>query len=68
MVTALISMGHNLKLRVIGEGVETQEEMAFLQAHRCEEAQGYFFSPGVPGGEFAKLLKMGIFETALAHH
>ena len=68
MVTALISMGHNLKLRVIGEGVETQEEMAFLQAHRCEEAQGYYFSPGVPGGEFAKLLKMGIFETALAHH
>jgi diguanylate cyclase (GGDEF)-like protein len=68
MVTALISMGHNLKLRVIGEGVETQEEMAFLQSHQCEEAQGYYFSPGVPGAEFAKLLMMGIFETALAHH
>jgi len=67
MVTALISMGHNLKLRVIGEGVETQAEMAFLQSHRCEEAQGYYFSPGVPGGEFAKFLKMGTFETALAH-
>jgi diguanylate cyclase (GGDEF)-like protein/PAS domain S-box-containing protein len=68
MVTALISMGHNLKLRVIGEGVETREEMAFLHSHQCEEAQGYYLSPGVPGAEFAKLLKMGIFETALAHH
>ena len=65
MVTALISMGHNLKLRVIGE-METQEEMVFFR--RTGVSAGIFLSPGVPGGEFAKLLKMGIFETALAHH
>src|ERR1700683_751973 len=42
IVTAVISMGQSLKLRVVAEGVETQNELAFLQAHNCEEAQGYF--------------------------
>jgi EAL domain-containing protein (putative c-di-GMP-specific phosphodiesterase class I) len=44
IVTAVISMGRSLKLRIIGEGVETQAELAFLQAHQCDEAQGYYFS------------------------
>jgi len=44
MGTEVISMGRNRKLRVIAEGVETQEEPAFLQAHQCDEAQGYYFS------------------------
>jgi EAL domain-containing protein (putative c-di-GMP-specific phosphodiesterase class I) len=50
---------------VIAEGVETQEELAFLQAHKCDEAQGYYFSRPVVPEEFAKLLKNGISETAL---
>ena len=37
-------MGRSLKMRVVAEGVETQEELSFLQAHQCEEAQGYYFS------------------------
>jgi EAL domain-containing protein (putative c-di-GMP-specific phosphodiesterase class I) len=41
-------MGRSLKLRVVAEGVETQEELAFLQAHQCDEAQGYYFSRPVP--------------------
>jgi diguanylate cyclase (GGDEF)-like protein/PAS domain S-box-containing protein len=66
IVTAIISMGRSLGLRVIAEGVETQEELAFLQAHDCEEAQGYYFSRPVPPHQFAKLLKTGIPETSVA--
>jgi diguanylate cyclase (GGDEF)-like protein/PAS domain S-box-containing protein len=60
IVTAVISMGRSLKLRVVAEGVETQKEMAFLQAHECDEAQGYYFSRPVAPGVFAKLLQTGI--------
>jgi diguanylate cyclase (GGDEF)-like protein/PAS domain S-box-containing protein len=65
IVTAVISMGRSLKLRVIAEGVETEEELAFLQAHHCDEAQGYFFSRPVPPQQFAKLLEAGVSETIL---
>ena len=60
IVSAIISMGRSMKLRVIAEGVETREEMAFLQAHQCHEAQGYYFSKPVPPHQFAKLLETGI--------
>ncbi len=59
IVTALISMGRSLKLRVAAEGVETQEELAFLQARECDEAQGYYFSRPVPPEAFASLLRAG---------
>ena len=64
IVSAIISMGRSLNLRVVAEGVETQEELAFLQAHHCDEAQGYYFSRPVPPDQFAKLLKSGVPETA----
>jgi diguanylate cyclase (GGDEF)-like protein len=63
IVTAVISMGRSLKLRVVAEGVETQEELSFLQAHHCDEAQGYYFSRPVPPQQFAKLLETGIPAT-----
>ena len=65
IVTAIISMSRSLKLRVVAEGVETREELAFLQAHHCDEAQGYFFSRPVPPEEFAKLLKAGVSESVV---
>jgi diguanylate cyclase (GGDEF)-like protein/PAS domain S-box-containing protein len=65
IVTAVISMGRSLNLRVIAEGVETQEELAFLQAHQCDEAQGYYFSRPVVGEQFAELLKTGVLQTVL---
>jgi diguanylate cyclase (GGDEF)-like protein/PAS domain S-box-containing protein len=68
IVTAVISMGRSLKLRVVAEGVETQEELAFLQAHQCDEAQGYFFSRPLPPQQFAKLLKTGIPEAVVLLH
>jgi diguanylate cyclase (GGDEF)-like protein/PAS domain S-box-containing protein len=65
IVTAVISMGRSLNLRVVAEGVETQQELAFLQANHCDEAQGYYFSRPVPPQQFAKLLETGIQETVL---
>jgi diguanylate cyclase len=65
IVKAVISMGRSLKLRVVAEGVETQEQLAFLQAHQCDEAQGYYFSRPVLPGPFAKLLETGILEKSL---
>jgi diguanylate cyclase (GGDEF)-like protein/PAS domain S-box-containing protein len=65
IVTAIVSMGRSLKLRVVAEGVETQKELTFLQAHKCEEAQGYYFSRPVLPEQFAKLLDTGIPETVL---
>src|SRR5467141_2509231 len=50
-------------LRVVAEGVETQEELVFLQAHQCDEAQGYYFSPPVLPQQFASLLRTGIPEA-----
>jgi EAL domain-containing protein (putative c-di-GMP-specific phosphodiesterase class I) len=60
IVTAVISLARSLKLRVVAEGVETPEEMAFLQAQRCDEAQGYYFSRPVTAERFAGLLATGI--------
>jgi EAL domain-containing protein (putative c-di-GMP-specific phosphodiesterase class I) len=65
IVTAVISMGRSLKLRVVAEGVETQEELAFLQDHKCDEAQGYYFSRPMPAEKFAQLLETGIPEAIL---
>jgi len=65
IVTAVISMGRSLNLRVVAEGVETQEELAFLQAHQCDEAQGYYFSRPLLPEQFAKLLGTGIPESVL---
>ena len=56
LVVAMVSMGHSLKLRVVAEGVETQEELAFLQSNQCAEAQGYYFSPPIHPDQFAQLL------------
>ena len=60
IVSAIISMGRSMKLRVIAEGVETQKELAFLQAHQCDEGQGYYFSRPILPDQFAKLLETGI--------
>jgi diguanylate cyclase (GGDEF)-like protein/PAS domain S-box-containing protein len=68
IVTAVISMGRSLKLRVVAEGVESQQELEFLRAHQCDEAQGYYFSRPVLPQHFAQLLKTGIPEQSVVVH
>jgi diguanylate cyclase (GGDEF)-like protein/PAS domain S-box-containing protein len=64
IVTAVISMARSLRLRVVAEGVETLEQLAFLQAHGCDEAQGYYFSRAVLPVQFGELLRSGIRASA----
>ena len=53
IVSAIISMGNSLKLRVIAEGIENKVQLDFLKSRHCEEGQGYFFSPALSAAEFA---------------
>ncbi len=68
----IISMAHDMGLTVIAEGVETEEQKAFLRLRQCDEMQGYFFSRPVPAEEFGILLsekrclKMDEAEAALS--
>ncbi|NET43376.1 EAL domain-containing protein [Okeania sp. SIO2B3] len=55
IISAIISMAHKLNMRVIAEGVETEEELAFLVKNQCDELQGYVFHRPLPLVEFASL-------------
>lgn len=56
IVTAMITMGRSLHLRVVAEGIETRRQLTFLMEHDCPEGQGYYFSRPVAADEFAGLL------------
>jgi EAL domain-containing protein (putative c-di-GMP-specific phosphodiesterase class I) len=54
---AIIAMAHSLGIKVIAEGVESREQLAFLREHRCDAVQGYFFSVALPEAETTALLQ-----------
>ncbi len=56
IVSAVISMGKSLKLRVIAEGIETEEQFSFLLSQSCDEGQGFYFSKAVNAEAFVELL------------
>jgi len=60
LVMAIITLGHNLRLKVVAEGVETDDQLRFLQLLRCDEIQGYFFSRPVSADTLVAL-----FETQM---
>lgn len=66
IVSAVINMGKSLHMRVVAEGVETREQLQFLQEHSCPEGQGYYFSHPVAAAEFTQMLTMAVCEAAAA--
>lgn len=59
IVSAIIGMGRSLKQRVVAEGVETEDQLSFLQKQLCVEGQGFLFSRPVLAEDFARLLVRG---------
>ena len=57
ITSAVIAMAHNLKLKVVAEGIETPEQLAFLRKQRCDVGQGYLFDRPIPGAELVERLK-----------
>ncbi len=57
IIKAIIAMGHSLGMKIVAEGIETEEQLELLKGFGADEGQGYYFSPPVPQAEFAKLLK-----------
>lgn len=56
IIRTIIDMAHNLNLRVVAEGIETEEQHNFVRHHNCDMVQGYLFSRPVPLDELARLL------------
>lgn len=63
IVSAVIGMGNNLKLRVVAEGVENQVQLSFLKARHCEEGQGYLFSRPIAVEQFTAMLAAGTTDS-----
>ena len=57
IVDSIIALAHNLKLAVIAEGVETEQQLDYLRRHGCDQLQGYLFSRPLPALEFEQLLR-----------
>jgi len=59
LARSMISIGHNLGIKVIAEGVESAEQLSFLRAAGCDELQGYFYSPPLPPQACMQFLQEG---------
>jgi EAL domain-containing protein (putative c-di-GMP-specific phosphodiesterase class I) len=57
IVVSIIALAHNLKLRVIAEGVESGEQLEYLRRHGCDQIQGYYFSRPVAPLQFEQMLR-----------
>ncbi|HWW68918.1 MAG TPA: EAL domain-containing protein [Duganella sp.] len=66
IATAIVALGHNLELDVIAEGVETEDQWQFLEAHNCKAYQGYLFGHPLPLLKFEETRRLGCADKALA--
>ena len=64
IVRSIIDLAHNLGVKVVAEGVEDRATMDLLNEYGCDEAQGYFFSRPMPGGEVLPWLENSAFGLA----
>ncbi len=65
IVSAMVHMAHQLKLKVIGEGVETESQLMILAEMACDEVQGYLLGKGVSVDEiWGKLRKENVADSA----
>lgn len=64
LVRSIVSMGHDLELDVVAEGVETKQQLTFLQSIGCDQVQGYIFSRPLTADAFAEYIRAGRFEVA----
>jgi len=64
ITSAIINMARSLNLKVLAEGVETEEQLFFLRERRCDEVQGYYFSRPLPAEEFAEKMQNAFFSPA----
>jgi diguanylate cyclase (GGDEF)-like protein/PAS domain S-box-containing protein len=64
IASSIIGLAHRLKLRVIAEGVETEQQRSFLRENGCDEMQGYLFSRPLPPEQLARLLAAPAVELA----
>ena len=60
IVSTIVTLGHNLKLNVVAEGIEKKRQLEFLQKIKCNEGQGYFFSKPLSEEKFEQFLKENI--------
>ena len=66
IISAVISMARALNLRIIAEGVETEEQLAFLRREQCSEIQGFLFSQPLSASEFEETLRKGGAQSAVS--
>ncbi|MGD8572924.1 MAG: EAL domain-containing protein, partial [Gammaproteobacteria bacterium] len=57
IVDAIIGLGHSLRLKVVAEGVETENQLSYLQSYGCDEVQGFYFSCPIPSDDCEKWLR-----------
>jgi PAS domain S-box-containing protein len=63
IATAIIGLAHNLRLKVVAEGVETEEQLQFMRERNCDQMQGYLLSRPLPADKFEQWIRARLAET-----
>lgn len=64
IVNAIVAMAHGLKLEIVAEGVETEDQLEYLRTLGCQQVQGFYYGPAQPAAAISKLLTQTTVQTA----